>query len=243
MVSLMSGNKQAAPDTLPHEKTNWSSPSMSSSDHLLQRKMKESESRSPQPRRLNSAGSASTQYTNSTAIGWNASASAYMGKSAYSSSSSSSRRYQNPSDYSPQMSTYESSQSISDGSFYNDPSRVSIVSMPASRTPGLQSKVYGLTADLRLRSKPSETTLPEAASGLPVKSSLLPQNQKASFSVELFAQQFDPRGYPVLLGRAASVKGIVRMPATSGCDVMMKVRVMQLHASLNYQSNHVTFPF
>ncbi|KAN0063692.1 hypothetical protein ACQY0O_003742 [Thecaphora frezii] len=93
------------------------------------------------------------------------------------------------------------------------------VSPPQLRPAPLQSNVYGLTPDLR---RPAPPALGATSSGKS-KSRPMPHEQKANFSVELFAPQFDQRGYPVLSGRAASVKGILRMPATTGCDVLMKI--------------------
>ncbi|CBQ70177.1 conserved hypothetical protein [Sporisorium reilianum SRZ2] len=86
----------------------------------------------------------------------------------------------------------------------------------------IQSRVYGLTADLR------EPSPPAAAANSPsiddaTRMARLLNDQKPNFSVEVFASSFDHRGYPMLSGRAATMRGIVRMPAATGCDVMMTI--------------------
>ncbi|SPO42030.1 uncharacterized protein PSFLO_07513 [Pseudozyma flocculosa] len=93
---------------------------------------------------------------------------------------------------------------------------------PHMRPAPLQSHVYGLNLDLRTPAPPLPQAPGEATSSSK-KNRPAPHEQNAKFSVELFASQFDQRGYPILSGRAASVKGVLRMPAATGCDVMMKI--------------------
>ncbi|PWZ03555.1 hypothetical protein BCV70DRAFT_154905 [Testicularia cyperi] len=90
---------------------------------------------------------------------------------------------------------------------------------PTQSQVSLESRVYGLTADLREPS--TSTATPEV--GDPNRMSRLLHGHHHNFSVEVFASSFDPRGYPVLAGRAASVRGVVRMHAAKGCDVMMTI--------------------
>ncbi|CDS01698.1 hypothetical protein [Sporisorium scitamineum] len=91
---------------------------------------------------------------------------------------------------------------------------------PHQAVEPLQSRVYGLTADLREPSTPSAnfSAIDDAASA-----ARLLNGHKSNFSVEVFAPFFDHRGYPMLSGRAVTLRGIVRMPATTGCDVMMTI--------------------
>ncbi|SPO29149.1 uncharacterized protein UTRI_06098 [Ustilago trichophora] len=84
----------------------------------------------------------------------------------------------------------------------------------------LQSRVFGLTADLR---EPSTNAANSPALDDATRMARLLNQQKPNFSVEVFASSFDHRGHPVLSGRAATVRGVVRMPATKGCDVMMTI--------------------
>ena len=93
--------------------------------------------------------------------------------------------------------------------------------MPQRPLEPLQSRVFGLTADLR---EPSSATAANApALDDATRMARLLNEQRPNFSVEVFASSFDHRGYPVLSGRAATVRGVVRMPATKGCDVMMTI--------------------
>ncbi|KAJ1026255.1 hypothetical protein NDA16_002342 [Ustilago loliicola] len=86
----------------------------------------------------------------------------------------------------------------------------------------LQSRVFGLTSDLREPStNPANANTPTLDDA--TRMARLLNGQKPNFSVEVIASTFDHRGYPVLSGRAATVRGVVRMPATKGCDVMMTV--------------------
>lgn len=86
----------------------------------------------------------------------------------------------------------------------------------------LRSRVYGLTTDLREpRANPANANTPALDDA--TKMAPLLNQQKPNFSVEVIASSFDHRGYPVLSGRAATVRGVVRMPATKGCDVMMTI--------------------
>ncbi|SPC62081.1 uncharacterized protein UHOD_08236 [Ustilago sp. UG-2017b] len=86
----------------------------------------------------------------------------------------------------------------------------------------LRSRVYGLTTDLREPSaNPANANTPALDDA--TKMARLLNQQKPNFSVEVIASSFDHRGYPVLSGRAATVRGVVRMPATKGCDVMMTI--------------------
>lgn len=99
------------------------------------------------------------------------------------------------------------------------PSHSSIAQRPLEP---LQSRVYGLTADLREPSvNPANANTPPLDDA--TRMSRLLNEQKPNFSVEVIASSFDHRGYPVLSGRAATVRGVVRMPATKGCDVMMTI--------------------
>lgn len=84
----------------------------------------------------------------------------------------------------------------------------------------IQSRVYGLTADLR---EPSTPAVHAPALDDATRMARLLNEQKPNFSVEVFASSFDNRGYPVISGRAATVRGIVRMPAATGCDVLMTI--------------------
>ncbi|TKY88042.1 hypothetical protein EX895_003138 [Sporisorium graminicola] len=84
----------------------------------------------------------------------------------------------------------------------------------------VQSRVYGLTVDLREPSAPASNS---PAIDDATRMARLLNEQKPNFSVEVFAPSFDHRGYPVLSGRAATMRGIVRMPAATGCDVMMTI--------------------
>ncbi|GAC93643.1 autophagy-related protein [Pseudozyma hubeiensis SY62] len=92
---------------------------------------------------------------------------------------------------------------------------------PSAPMPGVQSRVYGLTADLREQSTPTAANSPALDDA--TRMARLLNEQKPNFSVEVFASSFDNRGYPVISGRAATVRGIVRMPAATGCDVMMTI--------------------
>lgn len=86
----------------------------------------------------------------------------------------------------------------------------------------LRSRVYGLTTDLREPSaNPANANTPALDDA--TKMARLLNQQNPNFSVEVIASSFDHRGYPVLSGRAATVRGVVRMPATKGCDVMMTI--------------------
>lgn len=70
---------------------------------------------------------------------------------------------------------------------------------------GSPRRTYGLDADLRpLPGRPPAAPIP-------------------AFSVEIEASSFDHRGRPVLLGRAAEVKGTIRMPAGMSSAVVLKV--------------------
>lgn len=97
--------------------------------------------------------------------------------------------------------------------------------------PPLRSRVYGLGADLRPQTElldpaffPGGVIPAEAATmtgGLSVTGA--PTKNLPGFSVELKAQSFDHRGYPVYSGRAASIKGAIRMKRGEKCDVTVKV--------------------
>lgn len=84
----------------------------------------------------------------------------------------------------------------------------------------VQSRVFGLTADLR---EPSSSAVNSPALDDATRMARLLNEQQPNFSVEVFASSFDHRGYPILSGRAATVRGVIRMPATRGCDVMMTI--------------------
>ncbi len=90
--------------------------------------------------------------------------------------------------------------------------------MPARPADLLQSRVFGLTADLR---EPSSTTTSGPALDDTNRMARMLGVHRPNFSVEIFSTSFDHRGYPVYSGRGTSVRGVVRMPATEGCDVMM----------------------
>ncbi|GAC75325.1 hypothetical protein PANT_15c00021 [Moesziomyces antarcticus T-34] len=92
--------------------------------------------------------------------------------------------------------------------------------MPARPADLLQSRVFGLTADLR---EPSSTTTSGPALDDTNRMARMLGVHRPNFSVEIFSTSFDHRGYPVYLGRGTSVRGVVRMPATEGCDVMMTI--------------------
>ncbi|PWN50444.1 hypothetical protein IE53DRAFT_315772 [Violaceomyces palustris] len=77
-----------------------------------------------------------------------------------------------------------------------------------------QTRVYGLTIDLRQPSEHSSSGTSTTANN---------DGSTPNFSVELFAPAFDSRDYPVYSGRAAALRGVVRMPAEIGCDVVMKI--------------------
>uniref|UniRef100_V5GMM0 Uncharacterized protein n=2 Tax=Kalmanozyma brasiliensis (strain GHG001) TaxID=1365824 RepID=V5GMM0_KALBG len=89
------------------------------------------------------------------------------------------------------------------------------------RTVGqVQSRVYGLTPDLR---DPTSSTANSPAVDDATHMARLLNDQKPNFSVEVFASDFDHRGYPVIAGRGATVRGVVRMSAATGCDVKMTI--------------------
>ncbi|KAI3478484.1 hypothetical protein L1887_59539 [Cichorium endivia] len=92
--------------------------------------------------------------------------------------------------------------------------------MPARPADLLQSRVFGLTADLR---EPSSTTTSGPALDDTNRMARMLGVHRPNFSVEIFSTSFDHRGYPVYSGRGTSVRGVVRMPATEGCDVMMTI--------------------
>lgn len=98
------------------------------------------------------------------------------------------------------------------------PSQASMSSRPVE---SVQSRVFGLTADLREPSSIAAANPPGIDD--PNRMARLLNEQRPNFSVEVVASSFDHRGYPVLSGRAATLRGVVRMPATSGCDVMMTI--------------------
>ncbi|SNX87483.1 uncharacterized protein MEPE_06193 [Melanopsichium pennsylvanicum] len=93
-------------------------------------------------------------------------------------------------------------------------------SVPQRPLEPLQSRVFGLTPDLR---EPSANAANSPALEDATRMARLLNEQKPNFSVEVFASSFDQRGYPVLSGRGATVRGVVRMAATKGCDVMMTI--------------------
>lgn len=95
--------------------------------------------------------------------------------------------------------------------------------------PPLRSRIFGLGKDLRPQEDlvdpayfPGGVVPAEAVTllgtGADAKSKQWP-----NFSVELRAPTFDERGYPVYSGRAASIKGDIRMRRSDQADVKITV--------------------
>ncbi|CAO1618105.1 unnamed protein product [Parajaminaea phylloscopi] len=91
----------------------------------------------------------------------------------------------------------------------------------------LQSRVFGLGTDMRPQTElvdpaffPGGVVPAEAATlaGSTDSSKLQP-----TFSVELKASSFDQRGYPVYSGRAATIRGAVRVRKADSCEVAIKI--------------------
>lgn len=87
----------------------------------------------------------------------------------------------------------------------------------SSRTPSIASAPGSQS---NLPAMPSMTTHgrpapPSSASGQPDGSS--------QFSIEVIATSFDKRGYPIFSGRAARIRGIIRLKAIAGCHVEIKL--------------------
>ncbi|PWN31928.1 uncharacterized protein FA14DRAFT_83070 [Meira miltonrushii] len=85
----------------------------------------------------------------------------------------------------------------------------------SSRTPSIASG-----SQSNLPAMPSMTTHgrpapPSSATGQPDGSS--------QFSIEVIATSFDKRGYPIFSGRAARIRGIIRLRAIAGCHVEIKL--------------------
>lgn len=92
----------------------------------------------------------------------------------------------------------------------------------------LRSRIFGLTVDLQPQAEfadpaffPGGIVPPEAITAAGRSSPA--SKQQPSFSVELKAQSFDHRGYPVYSGQAAGIAGIVRMRKSEASDVVVKV--------------------
>jgi hypothetical protein len=52
---------------------------------------------------------------------------------------------------------------------------------------------------------------------------LPPAGSASHFSIEVIAPSFDKRGYPIFSGRAARIRGIIRMKALRGCQVVINL--------------------
>ena len=90
--------------------------------------------------------------------------------------------------------------------------------------PRLQTKVYGLTPDLRNRVERAVSVSPEEidrTAAKKIKASI--QTFTPNFSVELAARTFDARDRAVYMGRASLIRGIVRLPAGRGKHVVIRV--------------------
>jgi hypothetical protein len=94
---------------------------------------------------------------------------------------------------------------------------------------GLRTRTYGLAKDLRGPS-PDSAHLPYIHGGANAQggsahgsSKDAPAPTQQSFSVEVQAPSFDMRGYPIFQGRGAAIRGMLRMPASESCDVVMRV--------------------
>ncbi|CAO1616407.1 unnamed protein product [Sympodiomycopsis kandeliae] len=97
---------------------------------------------------------------------------------------------------------------------------------PTPMRPPIRSRIFGLTTDMRPQTEladpaffPGGVVPPEAATLAGSESS----KEQPSFSVELLASSFDHRGYPVYSGRAALIRGIVRMRKSEQADVSVKL--------------------
>lgn len=95
--------------------------------------------------------------------------------------------------------------------------------------PPLRSRVFGLGPDLRPQTElvdpaffPGGVVPAEAAT---LTGSTDSSKVQPTFSVELKAQSFDHRGYPVYSGRAATIRGVVRAKRSDNCEVAIKVSV------------------
>lgn len=103
---------------------------------------------------------------------------------------------------------------------------------PTPMRPPLRSRVFGLTKDMRPQTDlvdpaffPGGVVPPEAATLAGAETS----KEQPTFSVELLAPSFDHRGYPVYGGRAAVIRGTVRMPKREQSDVLIKVSIDTWH--------------
>lgn len=105
----------------------------------------------------------------------------------------------------------------------------SMMTVPHVRPP-LRSRTFGLGRNLR----PQEDLVDPAffpGGIVPAEAVTLlgtgvdpKTKQWPNFSVELKAPTFDERGYPVYSGRAAGIKGEIRMRRSDTADVVIKVR-------------------
>ncbi|PWN39584.1 hypothetical protein IE81DRAFT_16772 [Ceraceosorus guamensis] len=95
-----------------------------------------------------------------------------------------------------------------------------------------RTRVYGLARDLRGVS-PDSAHLPLSMGGSdygshPTAAGAVVGQSATSvasngFSVEIFAPSFDHRGYPIYSGRAAMIRGRIRMHASESCEVIVKL--------------------
>lgn len=127
---------------------------------------------------------------------------------------------------SPAAHSRQTSQATTVGVSTYGASHVQQVSPYPMRQP-VQSRVFGLAKDLRPQTGlmdpaffPGGVIPPEAATLNGADNT----KDQPTFSVELFATSFDHRGYPVYGGRAALIRGVVRMHEKDQANVNIRVR-------------------
>lgn len=85
----------------------------------------------------------------------------------------------------------------------------------SSRTPSIASGSRS-----NLPAMPSMTTHGRPA---PASAATGQPDGSSQFSIEVIATSFDKRGYPIFSGRAARIRGIIRLRAIAGCHVEIKL--------------------